>query len=115
MAERIAVADGQAADADVESRINLEHAAGVVAAYSYPFRPRAVDGHAVGDLQFTGQGDGAVQSVREVDCVRAGIGGGDCRPQRAGPAVVEVRHREGAEQSSVLQSLELWQKTPGAL
>ena len=45
------------------------------------------------------QRDGAVQPLREGDGSVAGL---DARPQRVGAAVVQVGHREGAEQPPVL-------------
>ena len=83
---------------------DVEDPAGVVAADGQLVRPWAVDRHAVGDRQV------ALVSVM-VPCSPCanvdGVASPDCdaRPQRVGAAVVQVGHREGAEQAPVLQSL----------
>jgi hypothetical protein len=102
-----AVGDRQVPDPDRGGAGDPEDATDLLAADGQGAGPRAVDCNAIDDVQLaTGQGDGAGRG--EVDCVGSGVGvgGGDGSPQRAGAAVEEVGHREGAGQAAVVECLD---------
>ena len=68
--------------------------------------PGTAQRHAIGDEQFAaGQRDGAAKSPGEGDGIPAVCGRDRC-PQRARAAVLQVGHRQGAEQRSILERLE---------
>src|SRR5262249_1715885 len=105
---RGAVRDGQTGDGHGRVVADVKDAAGVVAADGQLVGARPVDGHAAGEIRLgAGEGGGAGQAGGAADGgAGGGIGGGPRSPQRAGAAVVEVGHGEGAGQPAVFQSFE---------
>src|SRR5262249_49628700 len=110
----VAVANRQAAQGDRDLLVHLEDPRKCFAADRQLAGARALNGHALADVQLAaGELDGlAVHAGREDDRVFV-LGGGDLRPQRADAAVQVVRDRQRAGNLAAFERFKLGPKTRG--
>src|SRR5262249_11787447 len=97
------VGNGQAGNRNSRPALDVEDAAGVVAADGQLAGARPLDVHTLIDGELAGQRDGfAVEAGGEAD-LSAALSGGDLGPQRAGAVVQAVQHGQRAGQPAVFE------------